>query len=366
MLKLGYVGGLGLMASPAAVHPRAGGPAQVLAVHDRGTPGAQRDASRAAWRAHGAALVGSLEQLVAGTELDGVVVCCGKNGDDLPVIAEVGARLSKTGRGGFVLHMSTVSTDFAVAAAEYCRGLGVSYANYPLTGGPLGAQRGGGDPQGMLILASGDRELFASLTPTLEVLGRPKFFGDRVSAGAETKLIGQHMVFNGCSGMTTAAALHAQGFADGVLGGDQQVDYFEFLNTGAGGSRQWEVALSKGVRDGVWDEGFMVKHAVVDAVYAAKLAMDHGLPRFAVQPMISVALAFSFLLMEHQGVDLATHSVARELLGPRAAAMDGFMADHGAWSDDLAEALDRCVGSLPKEVRATVRLGVTAADFARV
>ena len=37
------------------------------------------------------------------------------------------------------------------------------------------------------------------------------------------------------------------------------------------------------------------------------------------------------------------------------------MAEHGAWSDDLAEALDRCVGSLPKEVRATVRLGVVEA-----
>ena len=40
MLPLAYVGGLGLMAGPAGTHLKPDGPAKVLRVHDRGTPGA--------------------------------------------------------------------------------------------------------------------------------------------------------------------------------------------------------------------------------------------------------------------------------------------------------------------------------------
>ena len=59
MLRLAYVGGLGLMAGPAGTHLKSEGPAQVLRVHDRGTPGQQRDAFREGWRQHGAELVGT-------------------------------------------------------------------------------------------------------------------------------------------------------------------------------------------------------------------------------------------------------------------------------------------------------------------
>jgi 3-hydroxyisobutyrate dehydrogenase-like beta-hydroxyacid dehydrogenase len=365
MLHLAYVGGLGLMASPAAVHLRRGGPARVLRVHDRGRPGASRDAARAAWRAHGAELVPALADAVAAPELDGVVVCCGKNGDDLSLIAELVTRLSAApARAPFVVHMSTVSADFASAAAEFAAHHGVGYGNYPLTGGPLGAQRGGAHPQGMLILASGDAALYERLAPTLAVLGHPRYFGPRAAAGAETKLIGQHMVFAGCTGITSAAALHAECFAGGVLGGAAQAEYFDFLNGGAGGTRQWEVALGKGVRDGVWEQGFMVRHAVVDAIYAAQLAFDRGLPRFSIQPLVDIALAFAFLLHEHPRLDLATHAIARELVRGRARGLDAFLHEHGAFAETLPEALAGCIAALPPAVRATVRLPVTAADFA--
>src|SRR4029453_18872474 len=112
----------------------------------------------------------------------------------------------------------------------------------------------------------------------------------------ETKLIGQHLVFNGCVGISTGAALYAACFADGVMGGPQQTAYFDFLNGGAGGTRQWEVALKRGVQEDDWGTGFAVKHAVVDALYAARLAQEKGLPRLSSQPMINIALAFSFLL----------------------------------------------------------------------
>lgn len=365
MLKLAYVGGLGLMAGPGSTHLKPGGPAQVLRVHDRGTPGAQKDAFRAAWRAHGAELVGTFDALIGDGNLDGVVVCVGKNGDDVPLIAELARLLrARCRQRPFIMHMSTVSAGFTVAAQAYCTKLGVGYVNYPLTGGPLGAQLGGGHPNGMLILASGDQELYARLEPALNVLGRPKYFGPSVSAGAETKLIGQHLVFNGCTGICTGAALHAECFANGVMGGPEQGEYFDFLNGGAGGTRQWDVALSKGVKDNDWGTGFNVRHAVVDAIYAAKLAQEKGLPRFSIQPMLNITLAFAFVLRKYPQVATATHAIARELTARAARELDAFMSEHGALAPTVDACLANCIAALPPAVQQTVLLDVSEASFA--
>src|SRR4029450_11826694 len=75
MLQLPYVGGLGLMAGPAGTHLKADGPAKVLRVHDRGNPGAQRDAFRASWKAHGAELVRTFDALIGDGNSN--ALCCG-------------------------------------------------------------------------------------------------------------------------------------------------------------------------------------------------------------------------------------------------------------------------------------------------
>lgn len=365
MLRLVYVGGLGLMAGPAGTHLKPDGPAQVLRVHDRGTPGQQRDAFRHSWHTHGAELVGTFDALIGDGQIDGVVVCCGKNGDDVRIIAELVHYLqARCSQPPFIVHMSTVSAGFASAAHAFCTQQGIGYVNYPLTGGPLGAQLGGGHPNGMLILASGDTDLYARLEPTLQVLGRPRYFGESVSAGAETKLIGQHLVFNGCTGICTGAALYANCFADGVMGGPQETAYFDFLNGGAGGTRQWDVALKKGVQDDDWGTGFAVKHAVVDAIYAAQLAQEKGLPRLSIQPMIGIAQAFAFLLAKYPDRAVATHAVAREMLADAARDLDGFMHDHGAFAPDVSTCLTNCIAALPAAVQQTVLLDVSVAHFA--
>jgi len=365
MLRLAYVGGLGLMAGPASTHLKPDGPAKVLRVHDRGTSDAQKDAFRTAWKAHGAEFVSNFDALIGDGQLDGVVVCVGKNGDDLDIIANLSRLLhERCDNRPFIMHMSTVSAGFTVAADAYCAQMGVGYVNYPLTGGPLGAQLGGGHPNGMLILASGDAGLYELLEPTLNVLGRPRYFGASVSAGAETKLIGQHLVFNGCTGICTGAALYAQCFADGVMGGQQQAAYFDFLNGGAGGTRQWDVALSKGVKDDDWGTGFSVRHAVVDAIYAAKLAQEKGLPRLSIQPMINITLAFAFLLHKYPQRAVATHAVAREMLSGAAAELDVFMRDHGALTPDINACITSSIDALPAAVQQTVLLDVSVQNFA--
>ncbi len=364
MLKLAYVGGLGMMAGPAATHLEQGGPAAVLRVQDRGTRGGSRDQYRADWRNHGAELVATLEGLVGQGDLDGVVVCAGKNGDDVQIIAELTQRLKQVSTGRpFILHLSTVSPDFAEAAFQFCSDQQVDYINYPLTGGPLGAQLGGADPKGMLILASGDESIYQRLLPLLKRLGHPKFFGPSPSAGAVTKLIGHHMVFNGLNGIATAAAIHADCFNQGKLGGDAQTDYLSFLNGGAGGTRQWDVGLSKGIAQDCWDQGFSIHHAVIDAVYAARLAVAAGLPRISIQGMTNIAFAFAYLLHKFPGETLGTHSIVREMIRQQSAGLDQFMSEHGAFAANAAQVIADCVASLPEAIQASALIEVSVADF---
>jgi len=364
MLKIAYVGGLGMMAGPAASHLTPAREVRVVRYHDRGHGGASRERFRQEWKRHGAEPVADLAQLVDAGDLDGVVVCAGKNGDDLAIIAELARRLGAFQQNSpFILHLSTVSPRFVESAAAFCALQGVSYVNYPLTGGPQGAALGGADAKGMLILASGERALYERLLPMLNKLGHPGYFGEAVAAGAVTKLIGQHLVFNGLTGISAAAALHTEGFNRGRLGGEGQHDYLAFLNGGAGGTRQWDLAISRGVGEDLWDSGFYIRHAVVDAIYAAQLGLDLALPRMLLQPMINIALAFSYVLLRHPGEDLATHAVVREMLASEARDLDFFMAGLGAFNAEPEQQIFNAIASLPGTVRESVLIDPTPEQF---
>ena len=356
-LRLINVGGLGLMLNPSAKHLQAGGPAQYLRVFDRGTRDARRDSSRDAWRQHGAELVGNYDDLVGDGQFDGAVICAGKNGDDFQILKNLVPRMAAKCSGPpFILHLSTVSSGFVAAAHAYCRAHGIAYGNYPLTGGPAGAEAAT-----MLILASGERSLYERVQPMLQAIGKPKYFGAGITAGAEVKLIGQYMVFAGLNGITSAAALQLACLG-GELGDAAQVEFFDFLNAGAGGTRQWDVALSKGLRDHVWDQGFMLQHAVVDAIYAAQLGLDKGLPSYSLLPMLHTALAFAYLLQKYPGQPLGTHAVVRELVGANATAFDAFLRQHLRYPD-MPASIRACIEALPEKIQETVLLEVAAEDF---
>ncbi|MFO7802886.1 MAG: NAD(P)-binding domain-containing protein [Desulfovermiculus sp.] len=356
-LRLVGVGGLGLMLSPAARHLSGSSSAAFIRIHDRGTQDPRRDECRQAWRAHGAQLVPDLKSLIGDGDVDGVVVCAGKNGDDCQILRTLVPLLKKQcATPPFVLHLSTVSSNFVLAAHSYLQAQGIPYANYPLTGGPAGAEHAS-----MLILASGDPGLYARLEPSLKEIGTPEYFGENVAAGSEVKLIGQLMVFNGLTGISSAAALKSECFQE-PLSGNAQAEFFDFLNAGAGGTRQWDVALSKGVRSNVWDQGFMLQHAAVDAVYAAHLCLERGLSTLTVMPMLSTALAFSFVMNKYQGTPMATHAVVREFTAENAGQLDAFVQDKLDFSSP-EQSLYTVINALPPRVQDSVLLDVDEGSF---
>jgi 3-hydroxyisobutyrate dehydrogenase-like beta-hydroxyacid dehydrogenase len=356
-IRLLGIGGMGLMLSPSARHLQPGGPAHFVRVHDRGTPDERRDACRQAWKDHGAELVSDYEALVGDGDFDGIVICAGKNGDDCDILRSLVPILNNQKKGNpFILHLSTVSAGFAQSAYNFLVSEGLDYVNYPLTGGPAGA-----DSATMLILASGSESLYARLEAMLRTIGNPKFFGTSVTAGAEVKLIGQLMVFNGLVGICSAAALKSECFQED-LSGAEQAEFFDFLNGGAGGTRQWDVALSKGVRDSVWDQGFMIHHAVVDAIYAAALCRERGLSSVAVIPMVATALSLAFLLKKYDGIALATHAVVREMVRENAKELNEFLGERINYSD-IESSIRHSIEVLPDRVKDSVMLDIHEGQF---
>lgn len=359
-LRLVGIGGMGLMLSPSARHLQSDGPAKFLRVHDRGTQDERRNACRQAWKAHGADVVSDYEALVGDGDFDGVVICAGKNGDDRDIFRSIVPLVRNDSQPRqarpFILHLSTVSAGFAQSAFEFLNSHDIDYVNYPLTGGPLGAENAN-----MLILASGSREIYNRLETMLQTIGNPKFFGASVTAGAEVKLIGQLMVFNGLVGICSAAALKSECFGEG-LSGSGQAEFFDFLNGGAGGTRQWDVALSKGVRDDTWNQGFMIQHAVVDAIYAADLCRSRGLPALATIPMAAIALTFAYVLSKFEGTPLSTHAIVREMIRENAADLDDFI-NHRLHYANVTESIQNAIAVLPEQVKASVLLDIRAENF---
>lgn len=360
-LRLGIVGGLGMMSSPMARHwlpdSENYSPARVLVVHDRGNIGANRDDARKLWHKHGAQLVGEISVLASLSELDGIIVCAGKNGDDLGIIAECVSKISAVGTRKFICHMSTVSAQFVRAASSFASSKGVDYVNYPLTGGVLGAQNGT-----LLILAGGNIETYEVLKPALDRLGTPRFIGDSILAGAEAKLIGHLLVFNGFMGISSGIALHCEAFQNGKWGGIQQSDFFDFLNLGAGGTRQWDVSLKSAVSADDLNQGFSLKYAVVDAIYTAQLCLERRLANLCVEAVVNTALLFSYAL-NNRGFELATQASARELLSDRAKDVNDFVSRYSAPRGDMELAIERLVESLPAKLQQSVLLHVTLQSF---
>jgi 3-hydroxyisobutyrate dehydrogenase len=163
-------------------------------------------------------------------------------------------------------------------------------------------------------------------------------------------------------GISSAAALHTECLNAGKLGGPEQTAFFDFLNSGAGGTRQWDVILKRGINDDVWNTPFSLKYAVIDAIYLAQLCLDKNLSNLIVEHVINIALAFSYVL-NNVDLEFATHSIVREMLPGRCEKFDRFVLDNGVPRGNVKLALEKCIQSLPEAMRSKVALGITLKDF---
>ena len=139
--------------------------------------------------------------------------------------------------------------------------------------------------------------------------------------------------------------------------------FFDFLNGGAGSTRQWDLIVRAGLRDDRWNDPFFARYAAVDLIYAAALCVESGISALALRPIVEITLGFSFLL-NCIDPNLATQAIVREMVSARASDLDAFIRRSLAGASTPPEWIERCIASLPDDIRKTVGLSVSATDFA--
>lgn len=348
-LKLIAIGGLGKMLGPSAKHLLESSEAQLVRVQDRGKNDIYRDTCRADWKTHGSVLVPTLEELIGDGDFDGIVICAGKNGNDYEIFCQLIPLLkAHSKKRYFILHMSTVSCGFVTATYAFCEKNNIDYVNYPVTGGALGAQTAK-----MLILASGNKSLYSRLEPMLKKMGIPKYYGEEITLGTCVKLIGHVLVFSGLLGYSSAILLQKNIFGFDKLD-PAQAEFFDFLNNGAGGSRQWDVTLRQAVLHNNWESGFLLLHACVDIIYTIDLMLSKKLPSALAIPLCELSLLFSYLMKNNDYSSLCTQSVLSLLCEESKEKIDDFIYNNLAQDNSI----ENCISALPERVQDILMLNV--------
>lgn len=354
-LKLIAIGGLGSMLGPSAEHVSRQGVARYVRALDRGTRSARHDRFRDSWRQQGAQLVSNVSDLVGDGDFDGIVICAGKNGDDAQILRELIPRLKQrpSDQPYFILHLSTVSCAFVEAAYSFCQQHGIDYVNYPLTGGANRAADGS-----MLILASGNPSLYQRVLPMLEAMGQPKYFGTNPADSAAVKLIGHVLVFHGLLGISLAVGLQRVLFSADQSKSDP-VAFFDVLNQGAGGTKQWDFPIRYALDQQAWGQGFLLHHAIIDALYTADLLRSKKLPKTLILPLLEIVLGFIYCLNQYPNETLATQVLARVLGTATDTQLDAFIQQH--LTLDMDQCFANCVAALPPSLRASLLIDVVFA-----
>lgn len=168
------------------------------------------------------------------------------------------------------------------------------------------------------------------------------------------------MVFGGLLGISSATAASFAVSQGSVAKSEAVADFMDFLNGGAGSTKQWDVAVSRGVRHGDWSEGFQLHHAVIDAIYAAEMAQELELSSVARNQLLLVAASFSYIL-KVQNDRIATQALVKELAN--SAGLDSFLEPLWSSMANFPKALELVIRSLPEKLQKRVLLNVSTDSF---
>ena len=347
------IGALGHMLSPSVRFLQS----DCIRIHkylDRQTDTPLKQQRRLAWQAYGAIAVSNIEALCS-EAIDGVIICAGKNGDDLELIRKLLILMRPKHQSAMIIHCSTVSPMFVRHAHTAAQQAGHDYVNWPLTGGPKGAETAQ-----MLILTSGPAWLFEKNQAWLKQIGQPKYFTDDLILAPRIKLLGHTLVFSNLMGCCVASQVY-QTLGMPPIPSQKASDFFDFLNQGAGGSKQWEVALKIGVQQNNWQDGFLLAHAVIDAFYTVQMLIEASVSNIHIIPILHTLAALCWLVENH-GLSWATQQLARALWQTKSSELDAWLKQHLDYHAPAAS-ITHLASRLPISIQKSMYLQCQAKDF---
>ena len=156
--------------------------------------------------------------------------------------------------------LSTTGPRVAIEVAQGLAAKGITGVDAPVSGGPMGAQKGT-----LAIMVSGPGEVTARLEPILRVLGKVFVVGERPGMGQTMKLANNLM-------SATALAITSEAMVMGVKAGLDPKTMLQVINAGSGRNSASEDKFPRTVLPRTFDFGFPHELLYKDV----KLCLDEG------------------------------------------------------------------------------------------
>lgn len=156
--------------------------------------------------------------------------------------------------------LSTTGPRVAIEVAQGLAAKGITGVDAPVSGGPMGAQKGT-----LAIMVSGPGEVTARLEPILRVLGKVFVVGERPGMGQTMKLANNLM-------SATALAITSEAMVMGVKAGLDPKTMLQVINAGSGRNSASEDKFPRTVLPRTFDFGFPHELLFKDV----KLCLDEG------------------------------------------------------------------------------------------
>lgn len=200
--------------------------------------------------------------------------------------------LKGAAKGSVFVDMTTSEPELAKQIFNVAGKKGVESLDAPVSGGDIGAREAR-----LAIMAGGKKEVFNSVLPLFEIMGKNIRYMGEPGAGQHTKMVNQIHIASTMIGLVEALLYAYKAGIDlnGVI---------EAIGQGAAGS--WSLNnYGPRIASGDFNPGFFVKHFVKDMDIALKEARGMKLSL----PGLSLAHQFYVAAMAEGYENLGTHSL---------------------------------------------------------
>ena len=279
--KIGFVG-TGVMGASMAGHILDAG--HSVTVYNRTRSKAESLVER------GARWADSAGEAVRGAEV--VISIVGYPADVEEIYFGGSGILDEATKGAVQIDMTTSRPDLAVRIAEAAEKRGCGALDAPVSGGDVGAREGR-----LSVMVGGEKAVFDSVLPILELMGGNIVLQGGPGAGQHTKMCNQISIAAGMLGVCEALAYAEQsGLDSGTV--------LSSIETGAAGS--WSLSnLAPRIIASNFAPGFYVKHFIKDLSIAVDSARSMGLDL----PGLELAKTMYEKLAAAGGEDLGTQGL---------------------------------------------------------
>lgn len=200
--------------------------------------------------------------------------------------------LNNISSGGFVIDMTTSQPQLAVTIADKAYKKGVFSLDAPVSGGDIGAREGQ-----LSIMVGGEKEVFETILPLFELMGKNIVYQGSAGSGQHTKMCNQIAIAAGMMGVCEALAYA------GRSGLDVET-VLKSIESGAAGS--WSLSnMGPRIINGDFEPGFYVKHFIKDMTIASESAKSMNLET----PGLDLAKSLYEKLAEQGGSDDGTQAL---------------------------------------------------------